>query len=170
MITETRIKINKADLSKSAREITQVFSDALRKWREEASKTYYMLKKYGKPRCTRCGVEMEEYDARQFKKLRQKLADEAIKISPQVAESLLEVGRLFCTIFLNQRQHGDMEMSAKELLGLFAVIITGIITGVAILAVWSYVYELTQSSIVTWAVGVLLAFAVMHISKKLSYP
>jgi len=72
---------------------------------------------------------------------------------------------------LNPRQHGDMEKLAmeklaKELLGLFAVIIIG----VAILAVWWYVYELTQRSVVTWAVGVLLAFAVMHIGKKWSYP
>ena len=62
----TEIKINKADLDRSALEkITQVFSDALRKWREEepirmkgdklfycqtcsrtAAETYYMVKKY----------------------------------------------------------------------------------------------------------------------------
>jgi len=113
MITEIRIRINRADVFRSAQEITQVFSDALRKWREEeprkergeklfhcpvcsstASETYYTLKKYGKPRCTKCGVEMEEYDGQQFKKLRQKLADETIKISPQVVKSLLEVAAI----------------------------------------------------------------------------
>jgi uncharacterized membrane protein len=72
---------------------------------------------------------------------------------------------LFCAIFLNPRHHRDVEKLAKELLGFFAVIIIG----VAILAVWWYVYELTQRSIVTWAVGVLLAFAVMHIGKRWSY-
>jgi len=58
-----------------------------------------------------------------------------------------------------------MEKPAKELLGFFAVIIAG----VAILAVWWYVYELTQRSIVAWAVGVLLAFVGMHIGKRWSY-
>ena len=53
-----------------------------------------------------------------------------------------------------------MEKPAKEF-DLFALIIVGVVA----LAVWWYAYELTQKSNVTWAVGVLLAFASMHISK-----
>ena len=57
-----------------------------------------------------------------------------------------------------------MEKPAKEF-DLFALIIV-----VVALAVWWYAYELTQKSNVTWAVGVLLAFAGMHISKRWSNP
>jgi hypothetical protein len=110
MTTEIRIKINRADVFASAQEIVKVFSESLKKWREEepqkekgeklfycpvctrtASVTYYRLKKYGKPKCLTCETEMEEYDRQQFRKLRQKLADEALPKVPQVVEALLEV-------------------------------------------------------------------------------
>ncbi len=114
MITETRIKINRADLKTSAQEITQAFSESLRKWQEEkprkdkgeklfycqtcsrtATETYYRLKKYGRPKCLACdGVEMEEFDGQQFAKLRKRLADEALKILPQVVESLLNIAAI----------------------------------------------------------------------------
>jgi hypothetical protein len=112
MITE--IKINKADLNKSALEITgkitQVFFESLKKWGEEepiklkgdklfycpicshtTTESYYMVKKYGRPKCLACGVEMVDFDKRRFRELRQRLADEALPIVPRVVEALLEV-------------------------------------------------------------------------------
>jgi hypothetical protein len=108
----TEIKINKADLDRSALEkITQVFSESLKKWREEeprkergeklfycptcsrtAAETYYMVKKYGRPKCRTCGgIEMADFDKNRFRELRQRLADEALPIVPRVVEALLEV-------------------------------------------------------------------------------
>jgi hypothetical protein len=108
MITE--LKIKKADLKNAVPEITKVFSENLKNWQKEeprkdkgeklfycsvcsktASLTYYRLKKYGKPRCLTCETEMEEYDSQQFRKLRQRLADEALLKVPQVVEALLGV-------------------------------------------------------------------------------
>jgi len=113
MITETRIKIkiNRADVSKSAQEITEVFSESLKKWREEeprrankdeklfycpicshiATETYYMVKKRGRPKCLTCGVEMADFDEKRFKELRQRMADETLPIVPRVVETLMEV-------------------------------------------------------------------------------
>ncbi len=113
MNTEIRIKINRADVKASAHEINQIFSESLKKWREEKprkdkgeklfycpscskalSLTYYRLKKFGRPKCLACDVEMEEYDDRQFAKLRQRLADEALTVVPRVVEALLEVAEV----------------------------------------------------------------------------
>jgi hypothetical protein len=109
MITETRIKINRADVSKSAQEITEVFSESLKKWREEEPRrdkdeklfycpvcsetkpSNYRLKKYGRPRCLRCDAEMAEFDRNHFRELRQRLTDEALSIAPHVVEALLKV-------------------------------------------------------------------------------
>ena len=113
MITEKRIKLNKADLFKSALEITQAFSEMLKMWREEeprkdrgeklfychvcsyvSAKTYYHLKRYGKPKCPTCGVEMAEFDAQRWKELRQRLADEALQATPRAVEALLKAAEV----------------------------------------------------------------------------
>jgi hypothetical protein len=105
------IKINKADLMSAREKITQVFSESLKKWKEEepiklkgdklfycptcgytATESYYMVKKYGRPKCWACGgIEMLDFDKRRFRELRQRLADEALPIVPRVVEALLEV-------------------------------------------------------------------------------
>jgi hypothetical protein len=57
-----------------------------------AAETYYMVKKYGRPKCWACdGIEMVDFDKKRFRELRQRLADEALPIVPRVAEALLEV-------------------------------------------------------------------------------
>jgi transposase-like protein len=111
MTAEVRIKINRADVKASVQEITKVFSESLKRWWDEeprrdkgdklfycpvcsrtASTTYYSLKRYGKPKCLTCDkTEMEEYDGQHFRKLRQRLVDEALPKVPQIVEALLEV-------------------------------------------------------------------------------
>jgi hypothetical protein len=110
------VKLNRADLkSASTKEkITQIFSESLRKWKEEVprkdkgeklfycpscsltmTETYYRLKRYGKPKCLTCGgIEMVEFDAQRWRELRQKLVDEALQIVPQVVEALLKVAEV----------------------------------------------------------------------------
>jgi len=104
------LKVKKSELKTSVQEITQVFSESLKKWREEEprkdkgeklfycpicshtmTETYYIFKKYGRPKCPMCNIEMADFDRNRFRELRQKLADEALPIVPRVVEALLEV-------------------------------------------------------------------------------
>jgi hypothetical protein len=114
-MTYETIRLNRADLRSAQEKITQIFSESLKKWKEEVprkerdeklfycpscssamTETYYRLKRYGKPRCLTCGgIEMVEFDAQRWKELRQKLADDALKIAPQVVEALLKVAEVY---------------------------------------------------------------------------
>ncbi len=102
--------IKKSELKTSGK-IIQVFSESLKKWREEepfklegdelfycpacsyvATESRRIVERYGHPRCWACGgIKMVEFDERRFKELRQKLADETFRILPRVVEALLEV-------------------------------------------------------------------------------
>jgi transposase-like protein len=59
----------------------------------KSTKTYYMLKKEGRPKCPVCGVEMADFDETKFRELRRRLAEEARKILPHVVEALMEVAK-----------------------------------------------------------------------------
>jgi len=59
-----------------------------------ATVTYYMLKKYGKPKCPACDVETAEFDEVKFRELRRRLAEEARKILPRAVEALMEVAKV----------------------------------------------------------------------------
>ena len=59
-----------------------------------ATVTYYMLKKYGKPKCPACDVEMAEFDEVKFRELRRRLAEEGRKILPRAVEALMEVAKV----------------------------------------------------------------------------
>ncbi len=105
------LAIKKSELKPSGLEkITQVFSESLKRWREEEpfrlegemlfycpacsftiAESHSMVKRYGRPRCLACGVEMVDFDEGQFKELRQRLADEALSIASRAVEALLEV-------------------------------------------------------------------------------
>lgn len=108
------IELNKADLRSAREKITQIFSESLRKWKEETPRkerdeklfycpscsyamveTYYRLKRYGKPKCLTCEAEMVEFDAQRWRELRQRLADEALQIAPHAVETLLKVAEVY---------------------------------------------------------------------------
>jgi predicted RNA-binding Zn-ribbon protein involved in translation (DUF1610 family) len=57
------------------------------------AETYYKLKKYGRPRCPTCGVEMIDFDESKFRELRRRLAEEARKILPDAVKALTEVAK-----------------------------------------------------------------------------
>lgn len=105
------LAIRRSELKTSVQKINGVFSESLKKWRGEepfclegdvlfycpvcsytATESKHIVERYGRPRCWACGgVEMVEFDEKQFKELRQRLADEALSIVPRVVEALLEV-------------------------------------------------------------------------------
>jgi hypothetical protein len=60
--------------------------------------TYYRLKKYGKPKCPTCGVEMIDFDESKFRELRRRLAEEARKILPDATKALLDVAAIHGSI------------------------------------------------------------------------
>jgi hypothetical protein len=57
------------------------------------AETYYRLKKYGRPKCPTCDVEMIDFDESKFRELRRRLAEEARKILPDVVKALIEVAK-----------------------------------------------------------------------------
>jgi len=91
--------------------MTQVFSESLKRWREEepfklegyelfycpvcsyvVAETRRFVERYGRPRCWACGgIKMTDFDEVQFMELRRRLADEALSIAPRIVEALLEV-------------------------------------------------------------------------------
>jgi len=129
--TESAPRVSKIRVSK----IVEKALEELARWEEERPRkdrdeklfycpicsyalttTYYRLKKYGRPRCPTCDVEMIDFDESKFRELRRRLAEEARKILHRAVEALLDVVAVYGTV-------GEPEVKVESQYGWITVVV-----------------------------------------------